>query len=192
MTWNWTVCNVTNFYTMSESRLNASIMAVALQCCCKKYGKLDDYDYDKIFEVDKNNKTYKMIFKIKKDLIKLAKEGTIQDARAYFENNISKYAVQKEALTIHVPLKVQRQYKDMYKQNALEAFKAEHQEILSAEMDLTTDIAGWAINFNETELRENCWLKPKTMQRLLNKIGKNTKRKHGRLKVQNSDQKLSA
>ena len=175
LTWNWTVCNITGSYTLDKSRLNASITALCRLVSGKKL-----FDAAQMLNLNWDDQDMLMIRKIQDDLIKLSETKNIHDATHYFIEHLSMFAIQQDALTTLVPLDVQKEFKDTYSVNAIDAFKDTYQKQFSARIDITKDIAAWAINYSETEIREKCWLKSKSIQRLMNKLGTNTKRKYAR------------
>ena len=176
LTWNWMVCNVTGVYKLDKSRLKASISAL----CRLASGKKLVFDIGQMLNLKYDDEDMLMITQMQDEIIEIAETGNYNTAAKYFTEHLSMFAIQQNALTTLVPLDVQKEFKDTYGSNAIDAFKETYQKKFSAGIDITKDIASWAINYSETEMRAKCWIRPKKMQTLLNKLGMNTMKKYAR------------
>ena len=178
-------------YEIEDERVDQSIRQLCFLFTFKKMERTNaDLEWWQILEVDNTSTEWHFIMNEYAGLRMLFDEhADYKKALTYFKIRLAPYIVEDKALTTFIPLKTQKEYKDMYGNNAIKAYKAEWQQIFSIKADLTKPFDTWTIDYTEDELRHNCWLGGKTIQRLLSRTGRNTKSKHGRRRTNSKSPK---
>jgi hypothetical protein len=178
--WNWYVSRIAG-YELTEDDLIRTIDSVLKQAANSKFN--DEREWNDWLCIDKDDEDFLYIMKLFNAILKMK---TLDEGKEFLEWKISQYAIQNEALTTFVPIRIQKIYKDKYGKDAIKAFKEQHQCMFNARFDITKDICAWACNYNEETIRTCSWLSGKQIQRLLKKAGiHNSKAKHARKENKN-------
>ena len=190
LSWNWLVANLAG-YKISKYDLGGTITSICYKVANKNKMYSSTHWHD-ILNINPGNKDYCRFLTIKTQIEELRDTAftseieLVNTLRGFFIENIAPFIMNDRALTMFTPLNVQRAYKEMYDKNAIQAYKAEHQEFYCCYVDITNDFSDFAVKHTDEELRSNCWLHYKAIQRLLSKAGTNTKSKHARKKQFNN------
>ena len=173
--WNWFVSRIAG-YELTEDDLIRTIDSVLKQAANSKFN--DEREWNDWLCIDKDDKDFLYIMKLFNAILEMK---TLDEGKEFLEWKIGQYAIQNEALTTFVPIRIQKIYKDKYGKDAIKAFKEQHQCMFNARFDITKDICAWACNYDEEIIRTSSWLSGKQIQRLLKKAGiHNSKAKHAR------------
>ena len=190
LTWNWTMANIAGYETDVKD-LNKSITG---HLC--KYANKDEkksWKWNEIVDVKSTDFNYHHIMNLRNEILDLSEiediEDRVETLRDMFENKLSQYGIQDEALVTLVPLPIQKEYRDLYGDKALKAFRTDKQEHFSCCYDITRDIYAFLIMLPEDTIRHSLLLSNKTVQRdikhLTEKYGyRSSKAKHGRRQQQ--------
>ena len=174
--WNWFVSRIAG-YELTEDDLIRTIDSVLKQAAKSKFNN-DVREWNDWLCIDKDDKDFKDVMRMFNDILEMK---TLDEGKDFLEWKIGQYAIQNEALTTFVPIRIQKIYKDKYGKDAIKTFKEQHQCRFNARFDITKDICAWACNYNEETIRTCSWLSGKQIQRLLKKAGiHNSKSKHKR------------
>lgn len=179
-TWNWAIANLSGL-NISKSDLNKSITAKCCLCAGIKSSNKETWKWNKILNIDDDSIPFLNICRMRNTILCIYDienpNGPLALSVAlkrFFEDNLAKYAIQKEALVTLVPLDIQAK-------TDMKEFINENQKVFKIRYDLTKDIVSWAIAEGEKAIREKSWLSVKQIQRLLRKTGTNSKRKFARI-----------
>ena len=181
-TWNWLMANLAG-YEINEYDLGGTITRECYTVTNKSKAISSTHWHD-ILNISERNGYYRRICSMREELIDIYRKydklnDAVDELREYFVQHIAKYIKQDKALTMFTPLITQAEYKSKYGNDAVEKYRADHQGIFCFYVDLTTDVGSWAIRHSNDEIRHNCWLSAKSIQRMLSASGINEKAKHG-------------
>lgn len=177
--WNWIIANLAG-YQVSKYDLGGTITSKCY-AISKKNKNVSSTHWHDILNVDEFNPNYRKFLYINQQLINIWEHqfnspfelvGTL---RKFFSDNIAEFAVNDKALTMFIPLDIQKKYKTEFKKDAVKQYKAEHQTDFYCYIDLTTDLYSYMVRYKTDKLKECCWLSPKTLQRILSCAGKTRK-----------------
>lgn len=191
LAWNWAICDLSGEYKMNKDRMKASITSQLLQFMGKKTTEVTSHAWWVIARLAKESDSYKLIEELFSEIVLIhdlyeddCQLRWIKRLRELFENKLSKYATDNVMLAVFVPKELQQEYKDTYKigkvDGSVDAFKCMFQMEIDVKYDNTLDMNAWIVTQDEEFLRKYSFLSPKQVQRLLTKVGRNSKANHGR------------
>ena len=174
--WNWFVSRIAG-YELTTADLDRTIETVLKQAANSKFSN-DERDWNDWLCIDKDDKDFRFVMLLFNEIQDLK---TPADGWEFIEYRIGRYAIQNEALTTFVPIRVQHDFKIRFGKDAIKEFKEAFHCRFNARFDITKDICAWACNYDEGTIRACSWLSGKQIQRLLKKAGiHNSKAKHRR------------
>ena len=196
-TWNWAMANIAGYH-LSKDDLDHTITSLCRQCARIKKDDTKLWKWNELLGCKANDPCFKQIMDWHHEIILMwfIDDKPYKGLQGWFKENLSFFAIQKEAKITLIPITIQKAYIDIIaqsdkitddvKQRAIDLLTKDFQKEYSAEYTITKDQYAWSLDYNEETIRKSSFMLSKTAQRTLSLTKRNSKKKHGRTHAVNS------